>query len=139
MNDADRMCRRQRVGDVGNDPRGFRHREWPAGQALGKRLPLVVRHRDERLPVYLANLIDGADVWMIQRTGGSGLAPQALSRFVAGRRSGRKKLQSDMAMQVRVFGEPDRAHATGPEVTEDGVMGDSAADHNRILRRRRRL
>ncbi len=134
MNDAGRVRRRQRVGDMRDDPRGFRNRQRPARQAFGQRLALVVGHCDERLAFELADFVDRADVRMIQGAGDTRLAQQALGGFLARRGRGRKELQGDTPVQLRVLGQPDGAHPTGTEMTEDAVMRDGAADHFGILR-----
>ena len=78
MDDAGRVRRGQRVGDMRDDPRGLRNRQRPARQAFGQRLALVVGHRDERLSFELADFVDRADVRVIQGAGGARLAQQAL-------------------------------------------------------------
>ena len=108
----------------------------PRARRVGQRLALVVGHRDERLAFGLADFVDRADVRVIQRAGSARFAQQPLSGFLARRGPGRKELQRDTPVQLRVLGEPDGAHPAGTEMAEDAVMRDRAANHVGILRQR---
>ena len=76
MDDARPVRRVERVGDLRDQPRDLRDRQRPAGETCGERLAFVVRHRDERLVIRLADLVNRADVRVIERTGGAGLSHQ---------------------------------------------------------------
>ena len=62
------------------------HAQRAAPQALGERLALEQLHRDEQLAAVLADLVDLADVRMIDARGGARLAPEALARRLVARR-----------------------------------------------------
>ena len=64
------------VGNVDNLPDG---QQLAAGGDL-QRLPLDILHDDERAAVSVADLVDLADVRMVERRGGQRLAAQALPR-----------------------------------------------------------
>lgn len=81
MDDAGGMCGAQRIGNLQDRARGVEVRQRTARETLGERLPFVVRHRDERLPVRVADLIDGGDVRMIERAGGARLAQEPRRGF----------------------------------------------------------
>ena len=76
MDDARPVRRVERVGDLRHQPRGLRDRQRPARETCGERLAFVIRHRDERLVIRLADLVDRADVRVIERAGGARLAHQ---------------------------------------------------------------
>ena len=68
---------RHRLGDAQRSP----------AQALGQHLALQQLHRDEELAVVFADLVDLADVRMVDAGRGARLAPEALARrLVAWRR-----------------------------------------------------
>src|SRR5208283_4762840 len=78
----------------------------------------------------LADVVDGADVGMVER--GSGLrfaAKTAEGRGVANHVIG-KKLQGDEAMQAGLFGFVDHAHASAAELLDHLVVRDVLADHD---------
>ena len=90
---------------------------------------LQILHGDESFAVLLANVVDGADVGMVQ--GGSGLRlalKTAEGLRIFGNVFG-KKLQSDEAMQPRVFGFVDNAHSATTQAFNDAVVRKGLADH----------
>ena len=131
MDDASRVRRRQRVADLCDDPHCFRDRQRPPPQALRQRFALVVGHRDERLSLELSDFVDRGDVRVVQGARGARLTQQAFSGLLARRGAGLKELQGDMPVQLRVLGQPDGAHPTGAEMTDDAVVGDGTANHVR--------
>ena len=79
MNDAGGVRGIQCVGDL--DPERQEQLEIdprPPGDALLQRGALQILHHDERAAVLLADVVNGADVGMIQRGRGSGLALKAI-------------------------------------------------------------
>ena len=88
-------------------------------------------HHDEEMTVVLANLVDGADVGMVQRRCGAGFAAEAFEGLgIVGSIVG-QKLESDKAAQLGVFSFVDHTHAAAAEQFEDAVVGDGLADHGR--------
>ncbi len=69
-------------------------------------------HDDERLPVELRDLVDGANIRMVQRGGGASFAEETLEglRVLGGIR--RQEFESDAAIQHRIAGGINNAHAT---------------------------
>ena len=57
-------------------------------------------HRDEGLPVILIDVVDGADVGMVQRGGGPSFAPEAFQRLRIVSELFGQKLESDEAAQA---------------------------------------
>ena len=126
---------RQRLGDA----------QRPAPQPLRERLALEQLHRDEQLAAVLADLVDLADVRMIDARRRAGLAPEALARrLVAGQRGHR--LERDGALEPLVARGVDDAHPALAELAHDGVVPDAGgqrflrdvAGRARRPRRRRR-
>jgi hypothetical protein len=94
-------------------------------------------HGDERSAFVLPDVVDGANVGMVQRGGGLRLALESgQGLWVSGYFFG-KELQGDKAAQTRVFSLVDNAHATATQLLDDAVVRDGLADHQgQILRRR---
>ncbi len=86
-------------------------------------------HRDKRLALDLADLVDVADVGMIQRGGCFGLSPETGFAFLITEQVGRKELQSDGTFEVGVLRLVDNAHAALAEFLGDLVVRDGLADH----------
>ena len=83
MHDAALVRAPEPARDLQRDRQRFVEREPPALQPRLQRFPVVERHRDEQLSVVgLADLVDRADVRMIERRGGARLRDE--SRLGAG-------------------------------------------------------
>ena len=101
-----------------------------------ERLALEQFHGDERAAFEFADIVNGADVGMIQRRGGAGFAAESLDGLgVLGNVVG-KKFEGHVAAEARVLGFVDHAHATAAQFFQDAVMGNGAANHRRGIRHR---
>jgi hypothetical protein len=87
----------------------------------------------ESFAVFFADIVDGANVGMIQRGGCLRFTLEAAqSLLVAGNFVG-KKFQRDETLEPRVFGFVDDAHASAAEILDDAVMGNGEADQRRAI------
>ena len=97
-----------------------------APDVLLQRLALVERHDEIELPVVgLADVIDGADIRMVQGGGRFGFLDEALLRGLVARQSGRKKLERGEAVEAGVPDLVDETHATPAEMGNDLVGADT--------------
>ena len=94
-------------------------------------------HGDEGLIIVLADLVDRADVGVVQRRSGTGLAAETFERVRIAGNVSRKEFQGDKSAQADVFGLVDYAHASAAEFLDDAVVRDGLAYHGpgRMLRR----
>ena len=90
-------------------------------------------------PLLFANVIDGADVGMIERGGGLGFAPEALQGLRVAGDVFRKKFQRDEAAEAGVLGLIDHAHTAAAKLFEDAVMGNGLTDEGGSVRHPRAL
>ena len=93
-------------------------------------------HDDEQMPIMLADLMNGADVGVVQRRGGARLAAKAFQRLRILRSIVGKKLQSDETAEQRVFRLVHHSHSAAAKEFGDPVMGDGCADHELVAVRR---
>ena len=96
----------------------LRERERPALEAARQRLALEQLHRDEEVARVLADVVDLADVRVLDARGGARLAPEALARRVVGLGD---RLDGDAAAQALVFRREHDAHAALSEPVQDPV------------------
>src|SRR5450759_5371440 len=89
-------------------------------------------HGDERATVLLVNVVDGADVGMVQRRGGASFPPQALQRMPVVSQIVGKKLEGDETAETCVLGLVDHTHPAAAEFFEDAVVQDVLFDHERM-------
>ena len=94
-----------------------------------QRLPLEQFHGDEGAAFEIANIVNGANVWMIQRGCGAGFAAEALDGLRVLRNIVRKKFERHIAAEARVFGFVNHAHSAAAQFFEHGVMRDGEANH----------
>ena len=127
MHDAGAVRRIEAVGDPDRDVHDLGHRQ-PVVQQVGvERLALEQLHGDERLAVLFADLVNRADVRMIERRGRARLEPEALGGLRVALQIVRQELQRDVPAQRQVLGLVDDAHAAGPDAVQDPVVGDLSA------------
>jgi hypothetical protein len=87
----------------------------------------VSHHEVELAVAGLVDLVDGADVRMIQGRRSLGLVKESLLRRVVAGQVRRQELDGDLTPQARVSGRIDDAHAAVPEFGEDVVGAESGA------------
>src|ERR1700723_569028 len=79
--------------------------------------------------VLLANVVDGADVRVIQRRGGLRFAPETGQSVEVLRNVFGQELESDKAVQPSILSLVDDPHPAATELLDDAVMRDGMADH----------
>src|SRR5262245_50226150 len=77
----------------------------------------------------LPNLVDSADVWMVQRRSCFGFTLKPSQRLRLLRYFIRQKLKSYKAMQGNIFSLIDHTHPATTQLLHNPVMRDSFADH----------
>jgi hypothetical protein len=111
VNDASAVRAVQSVCDVEREPQQFVRRH-PAGcQGVFQRPTLEPLHRNERLAVMFANLVDRADGGVIERRGGARFTAKPLDGCRVARKPLGQKFQRDLAAEREVFGEVDDPHS----------------------------
>ena len=98
MDDAFAVRGVERVGDFDGQAEQHIHFQRPAGDAVLQGQAVQILHGDEGLAILFANVVNGADVGMVERGSRLGLAPKALQRLaVLGHVFG-KEFQGDEAI-----------------------------------------
>ena len=117
------MCR---VESIGNLDAQIEHRfdlQRLATDPVPERLPLQQFHGDEGSPIGLVNLVDRADVRVVQRGRSLGLPLETAEGLrIVGEFVG-KELQGDVATELQVFCLVHHAHAPTADLAEYAVMG----------------
>src|SRR5205085_1668174 len=94
------------------------------GDDLGEGPAFEVGHGEEEGAADLADVVDGAEVGVVDGGGGAGLAEEALARLraVAGGEGG--DLEGDAAVELRVVRQVDRPHAALAQEPEQAVAAE---------------
>ncbi len=90
---------------------------------------IQVLHGDEGLAILFANVVDGADVGMVEGRGRLGLAAKALQDLAVLGDVFREEFQSDEAIEPGVFGLVNHTHAATTQLFNNAVVRDGLADH----------
>ena len=101
------------------------------GQPLEHGLPLEQLHRDERLAIVLFDLVNGADVGMIQGGGGLGFALQQAQRRRGVGQLLRQELERHPPAELEILGLIHHAHAPAADHRHDAVVGHLLPDQSR--------
>jgi hypothetical protein len=111
MNDAGAMRTVERVGDLNADTERFVQFQRSLLQPPFERFTLEVLQDQERGALVLADVVQRADVWVIELRNRPGFAIEALAEPGIGRHRGRQHLYCDDAIEPGVAGFVDLAHA----------------------------
>jgi hypothetical protein len=134
MNDAFGVCGVERVGDLDAETKRIFERKRLVAYGVLQSVAFEAFHDDERVTVYFADFMDGADIGMIQRGGGLSFALETQKSLLIPRDVVREKFQRDKPAKLGVFGFVDDAHASAAEFFEDKKMCEGAADEGRGIR-----
>src|ERR1700728_5451884 len=104
MDDPFAMGRIQRVSDLDGERENHLRLHRPVGNAMLQRHTVEILHDDERSTFLLINLMDGADVWVIERGRGLGFLLKAseclrVFGYIVG-----KEFEGDKAAELNVVG-----------------------------------
>ena len=99
---------------------------------MPERLTLQQFHRDEGSPIGIVNLVDGADVRVVQRGRGLGFPLKTAEGLcVLGELVG-KKLQGNLATELQVFRLVDNTHPAAAQLLHNVIVRDGLADHSEL-------
>ena len=129
VNDALGVSRFQRIGNLYSQVEKQIELESLFSNALLERLAFQQLHGDKMPPIDLCDLINSADVGMVQRRSRSGLTLKALQRRRIFFQLTRQEFQRDMAAQAEVFSLVNHTHATAAKLVQDAVVGNGFTDH----------
>ena len=98
-----------------------------------QRLSFQKFHRQEGLAVRFLDVVNRADVRVVESGGGARFSLEPLQRLAVFRKFFRQKLQRDQPAEFCVLGLIDHAHAAAAEFVHDVVVGDGFVDHGALI------
>ena len=128
VDDPGGVRRLERVGDLDRERQQQIDLERAPGDAMLQRRPVEELHDEERAAVLLADIVDGADVGVIQRRRGARLAAESGQGLGIVGEVRRQELQRDEALQPRILGFVDDAHSAAAQLLGDAVVRDGLTD-----------
>src|ERR1035438_2719027 len=103
-----------------------------------QRLALEQLHGDKRTTFELSNVVNGADIRMVESGCGARFAAESFDRLWVLGNVDRQKFQGDIAAEAGVLGFIDYAHPTAAKFFRDVIVGDGAANNGGSIRHRPR-
>ena len=91
-------------------------------------------HRDERVPLLLRDLVDGANIRMVQCGSRTRLAAEPFERLRIARYVIRQELQRHKAAELSIFGLVNNAHPSAAKPFNDAVVGNRTAYEGQGIR-----
>ena len=83
------------------------------------------------LAVFFADVVNGADVGMVQGGSGAGFAAEAFEGLRVAGEVVRKEFEGDMTAEANILRLVDNSHPSAAEFFQDAVMADGFTDHPR--------
>ena len=118
----------ERVGDLDAEVEDLIQLERLALDAVLERFAFQELHGDEVLALVFPDLVDGANIRMVQSRGSARLALEARQRLlVAGHFLG-QELERHHAAELGVLGLVNHAHAPAAQLADDAIVGNRPAD-----------
>ena len=117
------------VGDLECDLQHLAQWHAAADDAIFQSLAFEIFHGQKREALVFADIVNGANVWVIEGGGGAGFAAETIEGLRIVRGFFREEFQGDHALETGVFGFVNDAHAAAADFFEDAVMGNRAAEH----------
>ena len=122
----------KRVGHFDRNVQKTIHRHRLAGYQVLERAAIEILHGDKGVAVLLRDLVNCADVGVIQRGCGSCFATEPFKRLRVAGDVFRKEFQRNEAAELVVLGFVDDAHASTTEFLDHSIVRNGEA--NRRLR-----
>ena len=115
MNDSFGERRRKRSGDLDRNVQSPFQIQLAGVHALAQCLAFYVLSRNKVRSSVLSDIVNGKNIWMVERGGGPRLSSESQQLFTVARESRRQKLQSDLAAQSCVLSQVDLSHPALPQ------------------------
>ncbi len=122
VNDALAVGGIEGVCDVDGKRHASREIERASGNFVLQSPAIQVLHGKKGLPFILTDVVDRADVGMIECGGSLGFAAKTFQGLAVLRYAFRQEFQSNKAVEARVLGLVDHSHASAAEFFEDTIV-----------------
>ena len=112
----------QRVGKLDAHVEHRVQAQRTRGEPVLQRRALQILHRDERSSGLLADVVDRADVGMVERRCAARFTLKAAQSLGVARQSVGDELERHGTLQPRIFGFVDHAHPAAAQPGDDAVV-----------------
>src|SRR6185503_8730991 len=119
----------QRVGDLNAEIKQAFRVQRLAADPMAEGLALQQFHGDEGPPIGLVDLVNSANIRMIQRRRSLGFPLKTAESLRAFRRAVRQELERDKAAEPHILSLEYDSHGAGAELFNHTIMRDGLANH----------
>ena len=119
----------QAIGKLNAHARNFWKREWTCLDLVVERLPGNQFHHQKIDAILIGRVVDRFDVGMVQLGERESFLAEFLTDGFIGQSTGRKNLQSDVAVEFFVVSAVDYAHSTGADEFDDAIVAQRIPKH----------
>ena len=132
VHDALRVCRLQPVGNLNPQLQHFLRLEQFPAQELLQGLPLQALHGDEGFALVLSDLVNRADIRVVERRRRPRLAAEPFQELAVLGQCVGQELERYAPPQLGIFSFVNDTHAAATQLLQDPVVRNSRADHSRL-------
>ncbi len=129
MNDAFAVGRIERIGNFDGDGKKLLGLEGLSANPVLQGLAAEVLHDHKGTAIVLADIVDGADVGMVERRGSLRFTLETRQGLRIATELVGQELQRHEAVKAGVLGLVDHTHAAAAELLNDAVMRNRGLDH----------
>src|SRR5262245_23725971 len=135
MDDAPAMGRIQSGSDIRSDAQHLIQWQGTLHQPVGQRLPFDLLHHQEEDPFLAADVVQRADVGMVQRGDALGFPLEAGAELLILGKTLGTNLDGHFPIQASIPGAPHLAHAAGTQRADDlvGAQPRAGSEAHRLL------
>ena len=123
----------QRIGNLDRMPQRALQRQRTFRERRRERLAIEVLHDEIGDAVLLADVVQRADMRVIELRNRPCLAVEPVTKLRIGRQRFREDLDGDGPVETRIAGLVDLAHAAFAQLVEDSIRAEFSTDHDRVL------
>ena len=129
MNDPSGVSRVQCVGDIDGEREKHFHFQRTPSDAVFQGRAVQKLHGDEGLAILLTDVINGANIRMIQSGGRLRLTLKPRQGLAIAGHFRRQEFEGHKTVQARVFGLVHYTHPTATELLDHAIMRDGLTNH----------
>jgi hypothetical protein len=123
------VSRIERIRDLNSQLKQLRNLQRTPLDHMLEGAPLQILHGDKSLPVLLPDVVDGADVRMVESRSSLRLALKTAEGLSVFGNVVRQELEGNKAVQANVLGLIDNPHATAAHLFDHAVVRYGLSDH----------
>ena len=131
MHNALRVSRIERVGELNAKVQDFIHLERLCRNAVLERLAFQQLHHNERLTFMFANVVNRANVRVIESRGRTSFPLKALQGLTIFGKLLRQELEGHETAETSVFSLVHHTHPASAQLVNDSIVPESAANHGK--------